>query len=172
MWARVLRRCLSHGWHPRHPCTLRFVASHRETSSRSEWLRASFLVLSGTCCTALIYKYLTDVEEVDYGDVQYWKARYAEEWYQQPYDWLGTFASLKPWIAEAAKGSRVVHLGCGTSLLAEEMFDSGAFGEIWNVDVSDACLQAGQKTRLIGGFPLLKSSCYCPPLVLRGIYHY
>ena len=125
-------------------------------------------MLSGTCCTALIYKYLTDVEEVDYGDVQYWKARYAEEWYQQPYDWLGTFASLKPWIAEAAKGSRVVHLGCGTSLLAEEMFDSGAFGEIWNVDVSDACLQAGQKTRLIGGFPLLKSSCYCPPVGSTG----
>ena len=100
-------------------------------------------MLSGTCCTALLCKWFNESEEqVDYGDVQYWKRRYEDTWYQQPYDWLGSFASLKPWIhAEAAGKERVVHLGCGTSLLAEEMFDSGDFGEIWNVDVSETCLQ-------------------------------
>ena len=126
----------------------RFFASGPDPSvNRIEWLRATLVVLTGTCCTALLCTWIrNDSEEtIDYGDVQYWLSRYEDTWYQQPFDWLGSFESLKPWIRPAAAGKqRVVHLGCGTSLLAEEMHDSGEFGEIWNIDVSELCLRIMQ----------------------------
>ena len=110
-----------------------------------EWLRTTFVLLTGACCTAVLWKWSNEENEdsIDYGDIQYWLARYKDSWYQQPFDWLGSFQTLKKWIhpACAGKDSRVVHLGCGTSLLAEEMHDSGDFGEIWNIDVSEVCLQ-------------------------------
>ena len=121
----------------------RFLTSSPSTG-RIEWLRASLVVLTGTCCTAVLCNWLNaeNEESIDYGDIQYWLARYKDSWYQQPFDWLGSFQSLKPWIHPAAAGKqRVVHLGCGTSLLAEEMYDCGEFGEIWNIDVSEVCLQ-------------------------------
>eukprot|EP00438_Fugacium_kawagutii_P032865 Skav216124 [mRNA] locus=scaffold1946:245285:245974:+ [translate_table: standard] len=100
--------------------------------------------MTGACCTTLLCRWLSEDEEsIDYGDIQYWLTRYNDRWYQQPFDWLGSFGSLQPWISPAAAGKqrKVVHLGCGTSLLAEEMHDSGKFGEIWNVDISEVCLQ-------------------------------
>lgn len=151
MWARICRRFGNRNSRSRaavtsteQPVSRRFLASHAGSTmtTRAEWIRTTFVVLSGTCCTALLCKWLTDeAEDVDYGDVQYWLSRYQDSWYQQPYDWLGSFISLKPWIQPAAGKGRVVHLGCGTSRLAEEMFDSGDFGEIWNVDVSEVCLE-------------------------------
>ena len=86
-------------------------------------------------------------EDVDYGDVQYWLWRYRESWYQQPFDWLGNWKTLSPWIQAVAQG-RVVHLGCGTSTLAEEMLDAG-YTEIWNVDISEDCLKAGESVHTL-----------------------
>ena len=115
------------------------------TQKSHEWLRAIGLVTSSTFCTALLCQYLQDSDaDVDYGDVHYWQARYEQEWYRQPHDWLGNFESLKPWLGAMAEKKRIVHLGCGTSLLAENMADAGVSGEIWNVDVSESCVKAMQ----------------------------
>ena len=110
---------------------------------RSEWWKASLAVVSGTCCVALLCRHRD--EDVDYGDVQYWLWRYRDSWYQQPFDWLGNWKTLSPWIQAVARG-RVVHLGCGTSTLAEDMVDTG-YKEVWNVDISEECLKAGETVK-------------------------
>jgi len=145
------RLCSSQSF--RHGCLLKPAVRPNSSASthsvpkqgRDEWLRALGLVASSTICTGLLCKYLQDSDaDVDYGDIHYWQERYKEEWYRQPHDWLGTFQSLKPWLSAVKKTDRVVHLGSGTSLLAENMLDEGGCGEIWNVDVSESCVKAMQ----------------------------
>lgn len=79
------------------------------------------------------------VKEIDYGDMSYWDHRYRHD--REPFDWFGGLGPLTPWVREAAFGhERIVHLGCGTSELPEQMHDAGGYGEIHNVDCSPACL--------------------------------
>lgn len=83
-----------------------------------------------------------DMDEDDYGDVEYWEARYRAT-DGEPLDWLGNLADLEPWIRQSTAGARrILHLGCGTSILPEEMHDAGSFGEVCNVDSSASCLEA------------------------------
>eukprot|EP00929_Paragymnodinium_shiwhaense_P093857 TRINITY_DN54175_c0_g1_i1.p1 TRINITY_DN54175_c0_g1~~TRINITY_DN54175_c0_g1_i1.p1 ORF type:complete len:284 (+),score=51.76 TRINITY_DN54175_c0_g1_i1:71-922(+) len=80
-----------------------------------------------------------DADDVDYSDTEYWERRY--EAYPEVFDWFGQLPSLEPWIAPVASGKqRIVHLGCGTSVLPEEMHDKGCYGDIYNVDSSKACI--------------------------------
>ena len=115
--------------------------------SREELLKATVFVTSTTLCTGVLCFYLQKDDaaaDVDYGDVRYWQDRYEQEWYRQPHDWLGSFDSLKPWLEPARGKKRIIHLGCGTSLLAEDMADAWECGEVWNVDVSESCVQTMQ----------------------------
>ena len=115
----------------------------RELENRDELLKALGIAASTTVCTGVLCYFLqrSDVD-VDYGDIQYWCDRYKEDWYRQPHDWLGSFESLKPWLGPCRDKKHIIHVGCGTSLLAEDMADAWECGEIWNIDVSESCVKA------------------------------
>jgi len=76
----------------------------------------------------------------DYGDTGYWERRYQED--SSLFEWHGGLRDLEPWLRQVLPGkSRVLHLGCGTSGLAEELHDAGYAVEICNVDCSAACIE-------------------------------
>lgn len=80
----------------------------------------------------------SDEAEVDYNDVEYWNWRYQTN--PEHFDWFGDWKALRPWLAKVLhKGVRILHLGCGTSVLPEQMYDCG-YSDIVNVDSSQACL--------------------------------
>eukprot|EP00928_Gymnodinium_smaydae_P067152 TRINITY_DN50099_c0_g1_i1.p1 TRINITY_DN50099_c0_g1~~TRINITY_DN50099_c0_g1_i1.p1 ORF type:complete len:223 (-),score=33.70 TRINITY_DN50099_c0_g1_i1:105-725(-) len=87
-----------------------------------------------------------------YGDgPDYWDRRYRNE--PSPFEWLKTFDEIQALIANAARASvdvDVLHAGCGTSLLAEDMYDAG-YKRIVNIDNSvvaiDAMIERNRKRR-------------------------
>lgn len=62
-----------------------------------------------------------------YGTQEYWDERYAREAPEAEFDWLKTYAEMKPFIHRHVpdKTSRVLHLGCGNSTLPKDMYDDG-----------------------------------------------
>lgn len=76
-------------------------------------------------------------EEDNYGEgVAYWDARYTNE--PKPSDWILKYAVLQDHLERllgSTRGARILHVGCGNSLLTEEMFDSGFKASV-NIDIS------------------------------------
>eukprot|EP00931_Biecheleriopsis_adriatica_P022092 TRINITY_DN14297_c0_g1_i1.p1 TRINITY_DN14297_c0_g1~~TRINITY_DN14297_c0_g1_i1.p1 ORF type:complete len:251 (+),score=51.40 TRINITY_DN14297_c0_g1_i1:78-755(+) len=81
-------------------------------------------------------------EPEGYGDgTAYWNKRYKAD--TKPFEWLEGFIELEALIKEAASSkldASILHVGCGTSLLAEDMYDSG-YKDITNIDNSEVCIQ-------------------------------
>jgi len=77
-----------------------------------------------------------------YGDgTNYWDRRYRDE--PEPFEWLETFADLQDVIDGSTEGdlsARVLHVGCGNSLLTECMYDFG-YHSIVNIDTSAVVIQ-------------------------------
>ena len=70
----------------------------------------------------------------------YWDERYQEE-VGQMYDWLADFSVLRDFVQEVCtRESRILMLGCGNSLLSEEMYDAG-FCNIDNIDISPVVIE-------------------------------
>eukprot|EP00747_Dinoflagellata_sp_TGD_P170778 gnl/TRDRNA2_/TRDRNA2_203216_c0_seq1.p1 gnl/TRDRNA2_/TRDRNA2_203216_c0~~gnl/TRDRNA2_/TRDRNA2_203216_c0_seq1.p1 ORF type:complete len:231 (-),score=38.97 gnl/TRDRNA2_/TRDRNA2_203216_c0_seq1:173-865(-) len=66
----------------------------------------------------------------------YWDAEYLQ--HPKPFEWLRHYADLAPIIAEATAGNhgcRILHVGCGNSMITERMYDAG-YRNIVNIDVS------------------------------------
>lgn len=85
----------------------------------------------------------------NYADAQYWDDRYKQQNGDTTSDWLETWADLKEILEEDAISKldfdskselQILNLGCGNSILAEEMYDDG-YKSIWNVDISKTCIQ-------------------------------
>mmetsp|Transcript_16075 Transcript_16075/g.30293 ORF Transcript_16075/g.30293 Transcript_16075/m.30293 type:complete len:216 (-) Transcript_16075:45-692(-) len=78
---------------------------------------------------------------VPYGDgPEYWDLRYKAD--PVPFEWLRSYADLRSLIWEACGNKQsacVLHLGCGNSLLPEDMYDDG-FQNIINVDNSEVVI--------------------------------
>jgi len=69
----------------------------------------------------------------------YWNDRYQKS--SDPFEWLEDYRQLHGMIAELTKdiGGRsvkVLHVGCGNSMLTEKMYDDG-YENIVNIDTSD-----------------------------------
>jgi len=78
----------------------------------------------------------------NYGDPKYWENRYKNS--KDTFDWLEDYYSLKSIISELVpeenkKNSLILNLGCGNSLLCEEMFDDG-YKNIINIDISETVI--------------------------------
>jgi len=73
--------------------------------------------------------------QLGYGNgPDYWNTRYETD--SAPFDWLQGYAQLKHIIEETAGGSKaikILHVGCGNSLLPEDMYDDG-YRDIVNID--------------------------------------
>jgi len=77
-----------------------------------------------------------------YGDgAKYWDAKHAED--KNPHEWMQGYEDLSKLIAKCTDGSkdhRVLHVGCGSSLLTEKMYDDG-YREIVNIDISSVVIE-------------------------------
>jgi len=76
----------------------------------------------------------------EYGDNNYWDKRY-QETENKTFDWLQDYKSLKSILEKVCtKTSKILMLGCGNSLLSEDMYNDG-YKDIYNIDISDAVIQ-------------------------------
>lgn len=76
---------------------------------------------------------------------QFWDARYLKE--NKPYDWLQSYEDLKKIFTQFTKGNKetvILNVGCGSSLLAEEMYDDG-YRHIVNIDNAAVCIEQMSK---------------------------
>ena len=83
----------------------------------------------------------------NYGDPKYWENRYKNS--KSTFDWLEDYSSLKSIISELIpeenkKISKILNLGCGNSLLCEEMYDDG-YKNIINIDLSETVIKYMEK---------------------------
>lgn len=84
-----------------------------------------------------------------YEATEYWESRY--QVHQEPYDWLHDYTTLRNIVERVANDDcRILNVGCGNSLLPEEMYDDG-YINIVNVDISptvvDHMRSRNQETR-------------------------
>jgi len=79
----------------------------------------------------------------DYGaGPEYWNNRYKAD--PDPFDWLlKTYKELTDLIGEVTRSDlkkKILHVGCGNSLLTEEMYDAG-YHSIVNIDTSPVVVE-------------------------------
>lgn len=94
---------------------------------------------------------VTNHEEVDfdespnYGDKPYWNERYERE-KDNTFDWLGNWSEIRDLIfthtitEKDAPNAKILNLGCGNSIMAEDMYDEG-IQNIYNIDYSDIVIK-------------------------------
>lgn len=72
---------------------------------------------------------------LNYGSKKYWDERYLKQ-FDKSFDWLEDFYSLQPLLEKyISKQDRILMLGCGNSVLSQEMYDNG-YTNIVNIDIS------------------------------------
>jgi ubiquinone/menaquinone biosynthesis C-methylase UbiE len=75
----------------------------------------------------------------NYGEKDYWDSRYLKQ-KNQTFDWLEDFSSLKNLIEKyISKDSKILMLGCGNSVLSEELYQNG-YTDIVNIDISSVVI--------------------------------
>mmetsp|Transcript_98256 Transcript_98256/g.306553 ORF Transcript_98256/g.306553 Transcript_98256/m.306553 type:complete len:240 (+) Transcript_98256:191-910(+) len=77
-------------------------------------------------------------QDLGYGDgVEYWDSRYKAD--KETFDWIGIGLAEIAGVLERAAGGRkdcrILHVGCGTSLLPEQLHDAG-YRSITNIDIA------------------------------------
>lgn len=80
----------------------------------------------------------------EYGTLEYWNSRYEQD--KGDFDWFGNFeGGTKTTLLELIKKSdRILHLGCGNSLLTPQMYLEG-YSNIINMDYSPPCIEQMQE---------------------------
>lgn len=71
----------------------------------------------------------------------YWDARYRDD--PEPFEWLENFSDLRALLEDVTRGNtdiRILHVGCGNSLLTERMYDEG-YHSIVNIDTSAVVIE-------------------------------
>jgi len=87
----------------------------------------------------------------NYGDPQYWEDRYKES-QGKVFEWLEDYTTIYPVFEYIVKQLpifesspdwksklRILNLGCGNSILAENLYDEG-FTNICNMDISSVVI--------------------------------
>uniref|UniRef100_M4CGV0 Methyltransferase type 11 domain-containing protein n=1 Tax=Brassica campestris TaxID=3711 RepID=M4CGV0_BRACM len=78
----------------------------------------------------------------NYGDAHYWDARYVQD--ALSFDWYQRYSSLRPFVRNfVPTSSRVLMVGCGNSLMSEDMVKDG-YEDIVNVDISSVAIEMMQ----------------------------
>eukprot|EP00928_Gymnodinium_smaydae_P067769 TRINITY_DN50768_c0_g1_i1.p1 TRINITY_DN50768_c0_g1~~TRINITY_DN50768_c0_g1_i1.p1 ORF type:complete len:276 (+),score=5.34 TRINITY_DN50768_c0_g1_i1:63-830(+) len=71
---------------------------------------------------------------------RYWDAQYVK--HTRPLDWLCGYSDLAPFLEQVTQGDlscSILHVGCGNSILPEEMYDAG-YHNIANIDSSSVVI--------------------------------
>ena len=82
----------------------------------------------------------------NYGDKNYWEDRYDEQ-NGTTFDWLEDYNALKNFLNDLNLDKskiQVLNMGCGNSLLAEEMYDDGYYN-IKNIDIAPNVIETMAK---------------------------
>lgn len=99
-------------------------------------------LLAGSFLSAPELSWSEESKPDRYGDgPAYWDARYTKD--PTPIEWLADWRNLQEAINEATGGRQyadILHVGCGNSVLPEEMYDAG-FRKITNVDISSVVVK-------------------------------
>ncbi|CAN8254080.1 unnamed protein product [Cochlearia groenlandica] len=75
----------------------------------------------------------------NYGDALYWDSRYVQD--ALSFDWYQRYSSLRPFVRSfVPASSRVLMVGCGNSLMSEDMVNDG-YEDIVNVDISSVAIE-------------------------------
>ncbi|PRQ54837.1 putative endothelin-converting enzyme 1 [Rosa chinensis] len=82
----------------------------------------------------------------DYGDAQYWDARYVQEG-DSLFDWCQRYSALRPFIRNfiPLTSSPVLVVGSGNAVMSEDMAKDG-YEDIMNIDISSVAINL-MKTR-------------------------
>ncbi|KAL4436246.1 hypothetical protein ABPG74_015837 [Tetrahymena malaccensis] len=76
----------------------------------------------------------------NYGAKHYWDKRYRKQ-KNTVFEWLENYQDLKEIINESCqKDGAILNLGCGNSVIQEEMYDDG-YKNIYNIDISEECIK-------------------------------
>ncbi|KAN0011829.1 hypothetical protein ACTFIU_007400 [Dictyostelium citrinum] len=87
----------------------------------------------------------------NYGEPDYWNARYLKD--GDAFDWYQSFETLKSFLtSHCEKSDNILMLGCGNSLLSEEMYKYG-YKTITNVDISDVVIKQCNERYPIEEYP-------------------
>ena len=80
----------------------------------------------------------------NYGSKKYWDDRYLQQ-IDQTFDWLEDYNTLNPLIAKfMTPTDRILMLGCGNSVLSENLYDNG-YTNIVNIDISGIVIDQMKK---------------------------
>ncbi|KAG0501150.1 hypothetical protein HPP92_001222 [Vanilla planifolia] len=80
----------------------------------------------------------------DYGDAEYWDARYLEE-AGASFDWYQRYSALRPILRKFISSySRILMVGCGNALMSEDMARDG-YVDIMNIDISFTVIETMRK---------------------------
>lgn len=77
----------------------------------------------------------------NYGDAVYWDERYRDEGVVSSFDWYQRYSALRPFLHKfVPTSSRVLMVGCGNSVMSEDMMKDG-YVEIVNIDISSVVIE-------------------------------
>eukprot|EP00930_Biecheleria_cincta_P014687 TRINITY_DN12529_c1_g1_i1.p1 TRINITY_DN12529_c1_g1~~TRINITY_DN12529_c1_g1_i1.p1 ORF type:complete len:246 (-),score=44.10 TRINITY_DN12529_c1_g1_i1:97-834(-) len=86
--------------------------------------------------------------DLDHDGAAYWDGRYTKD-LSSPYEWFRNFDDLRVLIEEVTSGDhskRILHPGCGNSLLPEQMYDAG-YHQFTNIDFSSQAIKQMRERR-------------------------
>ncbi|KAJ6852337.1 methyltransferase-like protein 13 isoform X1 [Iris pallida] len=90
----------------------------------------------------------------NYGDCAYWDSRYLEEGGESNFDCYHRYSALRPFIRHFVPASSpILIIGCGNSLMSEDMVKDG-YDDIINIDISSVVIEI--MTRKCAHIPQLK----------------
>ncbi|KAF2319664.1 hypothetical protein GH714_017902 [Hevea brasiliensis] len=90
-----------------------------------------------------MYRDVSSCNTYDYGDALCWDARYVQE--NASFDWYQRYSSLRPSVRRyIPTSSRVLMIGCGNSLMSEDMVKDG-YEDIMNIDISSVAIEMMKK---------------------------
>lgn len=85
-----------------------------------------------------MYRDTSSCNTYNYGDAQYWNARYIQE--GGSFDWYQRYAALRPFVRKyIPTSSRVLMVGCGNAVMSEDMVKDG-YEDIMNIDISSVAI--------------------------------
>ncbi|KAA6390389.1 MAG: putative protein kinase domain protein [Streblomastix strix] len=83
---------------------------------------------------------------MNYGNKDFWEQRYRDN--DERFEWYKSYAALRPILAKhLTPDSKILDLGCGSSRLAEDLYDDG-FKNITAIDKSPVIIQRMKKANV------------------------
>ncbi|KAL3000317.1 hypothetical protein AAZX31_09G206800 [Glycine max] len=85
-----------------------------------------------------MFRDVSSCNTYNYGEAVYWDARYIQE--DGSCDWYQRYSALRPFVRNFIPlSSRILMVGCGNSVMSEDMVKDG-YEDIVNIDISSIAI--------------------------------